>query len=405
MTHFLYKAKKGPKEVLEGRIDADSENTAAKKLAEDGLYPIWIKEDNPLSKEKNIGTRFFSERIKTKDLANFTRQLSELLDSDLPLFNALNLLEKQIGPPRLKAVIKNITDNIKDGKTFSESLGDYPHIFSNLYISLVRSGEAGGMLNEVMDHISDFLEKQEDIKSKIFAALIYPMLMVVVGIVTIFILMTFVIPKLANMFIEMGEILPLPTRMLIRFSDSVRSYWILFVIFAGGLVFFIRKSKSNRIAKKRIDRFKLRLPVIGRLIKNADLARFSRTLSTLLKNGVPILDSLKITSDIIDNEITKEGILCIYADVKAGSSLTAAMKKSTSFSPSMINMTLVGEESGFLDKVLLKVAKNYEVEIDRAVKMMSALLEPVIILIIGLVVGFIVISMLLPVFQISLTAQ
>ncbi len=405
MSYFIYKVKKGPKEVSEGRIDAESENAAVKKLMQDGFYPIWIREDKVLSKEKSVGTRFFSKRIKTKDLANFTRQLSELLDSGLALFDALNLIEKQIDIPQLKTLIKDITGSIKDGKTFSESLAAYPHIFSNLYINLVKSGEAGSMLNEVMVHISDLLEKQEDIKSKVIAALIYPMLMAGVGIVTVFILMTFVIPKLANMFIEMGEILPLPTRMLIGFSDFIRSYWILFVIFAGIVVFFIRKSKSDRVARKTIDRFKLRVPIIGRLMKHTDLARFSRTLSILLKNGVPILSSLKITSDIVDNEIVKEGVLRIYADVKAGSSLTAAIKKNTSFPQFMVNMTAIGEEGGFLDRTLLKVAKSYEVEIDRAVKMMSSLLEPVIILIIGLVVGFIVISMLLPVFQISLTAQ
>ncbi|MBU1932885.1 MAG: type II secretion system F family protein [Candidatus Omnitrophica bacterium] len=405
MSKFIYKAKKGPQEVLEGNIEADSEHTAIKKLIQDDFYPIWIKRQDPFSKEKNAGFSFFSKQIGTKDLANFTRQLSELLDSDLGLFDALNLIEKQIDSLQLKIVIRNITDSIKDGKTFSESLNAHPHVFSNLYINLVRSGEAGSVLSEVMAHISDLLEKQEDIKSKVIAALLYPMLMAVVGIVTIFILMTFVIPKLANMFIEMGEILPLPTRMLIWASNFIKDYWILLVIFTSGLVIFIKKSKSKKNVRKTIDRFKLNLPIIGRFIKNADLARFSRTLSTLLKNGVPILSSLKMTADIIDNEIIKEEVLCIYADVKTGSSLTAAIKKNASFSQFIVNMTAIGEEGGFLDRTLLKVANSYEIEIDRAVKMMSALLEPVIILIIGLVVGFIVISMLLPVFQISLTAQ
>ena len=217
--------------------------------------------------------------------------------------------------------------------------------------------------------------------------------------------MAFVIPKLANMFIEMGEQLPLPTRMLIGLSDFISSYWILLVIFGGAAIFFVKKTNSNKVTKKAMDRFKLRIPIIGRLIKNTDLARFSRTLSTLLKNGVPILHSLKITSDIIDNEIVKEGVMRIHADVKAGSSLTAAIKKDASFPQFMVNMTAIGEEGGFLDKTLLKVAKAYEIEIDRAVKAVSALLEPVMILVMGLIVGFIVISMLLPVFQISLSAQ
>jgi len=405
MPYFLYKAKKGPRQVLESRIEADSENAAVRKLIQDGLHIIWIREDTAFSKEKTVGRRFFLKQVKSKDLANFTRQLSELLDSGLPLFDALNIIERQIETPQLKGVIKNIKNSIRDGKTFSESLGPYPHIFSNLYINLVRSGEAGSMLNDVMAHMSDYLEKQEDIKSKVITALLYPMLMLVVGIMTIFILMAFVIPKLANMFIEMGEKLPLPTRMLIGLSDFISSYWILLVILAGGFIFFIKKGKSNKVTKKAMDRFKLKIPIIGALIRNTDMARFSRTLSTLLKNGVPILHSLRITSDIIDNEIVKEGVIRIHADVKTGSSLTAAIKKDASFPQFMVNMVAIGEEGGFLDKTLLKVAKSYELEIDRAVKMTSALLEPVMILIIGLVVGFVVISMLLPVFQISLSAQ
>lgn len=405
MAHFLYKAKKGPKEIVEGSVEADSENAAIKRLTQDGLYLVWIEEKKDFSKEKTKGVLLFSKRIKPKDLANFTRQLSDLLDSGLTLFDSLNVIEKQIGHPQLKEVIRSIRDSIKDGNTFSESLTIYPHIFSSLYISLVKAGEAGSMLSEVMVNIADFLEKQEDVKSKVLAALLYPMLMVFVGIGTIFILMAFVIPKLANMFIEMGEVLPLPTRILIGISDFASSYWILLVILAGGVVFFIKKGSSNKGTKKTIDRFKLKLPVVGGLIKNSDLARFSRTLSTLLKNGVPILYSLKITSDIIDNEIVKEEVLRVYTDVKAGSSLKAAIKKNTSFPQFVVNMTAIGEEGGFLDKMLLKVAKAYEVEIDRAVKAVSALLEPVLILAMGLIVGFIVIAMLLPVFEISITAQ
>lgn len=405
MAHFLYKAKKGPKEIVEGSVEADSENAAIKRLTQDGLYLVWIEEKKDFSKEKTKGVLLFSKRIKPKDLANFTRQLSDLLDSGLTLFDSLNVIEKQIGHPQLKEVIRSIRDSIKDGNTFSESLTIYPHIFSSLYISLVKAGEAGSMLSEVMVNIADFLEKQEDVKSNVLAALLYPMLMVFVGIGTIFILMAFVIPKLANMFIEMGEVLPLPTRILIGISDFASSYWILLVILAGGVVFFIKKGSSNKGTKKTIDRFKLKLPVVGGLIKNSDLARFSRTLSTLLKNGVPILYSLKITSDIIDNEIVKEEVLRVYTDVKAGSSLKAAIKKNTSFPQFVVNMTAIGEEGGFLDKMLLKVAKAYEVEIDRAVKAVSALLEPVLILAMGLIVGFIVIAMLLPVFEISITAQ
>ncbi len=229
--------------------------------------------------------------------------------------------------------------------------------------------------------------------------------MVAVGFISIFILLGFVIPKLTNMLVEMGETLPLPTSILIGLSNIVRSYWILLLILIGGLIFFFKSSNKNKVTKLTIDSLKLKLPIFGALIRHSELARFSRTLSMLLKNGVPMLQSIKITSDVIDNEIIKRQIEAVHDDVKSGSSLQAAIKKNTDFPLFLINMTAVGEEGGSLDRTLLKVAKAYETETDRMIKILSSLMEPVIILAMGLVVGFIVISMLLPVFQISLTAR
>ncbi|MBU4343319.1 MAG: type II secretion system F family protein [Candidatus Omnitrophica bacterium] len=394
MPHFIYKAKKGPKEIIESKIEADSEASAIKQLIQQGYYPIWVKEVSSVTVQKR-------KPVKAKDLAIFTRQLSELLDSGLALYEALNIIENQIELPGLKEIIKGIREKVRDGNTFSESLKDYPRVFSNLYVNLVRSGEAGSMLRDVLNNIADFLEKEEDVKSRVLAALAYPMLMLIVGAGTIFILTGFVIPKLANMFVEMGEALPLPTRILIGFSDFIRNYWILLAIFVVGFVFFIAKTKPKGI----IDRFKLKLPIIGALVKDSELARFSRTLSMLLKNGVAILSALKITSDVIENEVIKNETLRIYNDVREGSSLAAAIKKNTSFPQFIVNMATIGEEGGMLDKTLFKAAKSYELESDRKIKILSSLLEPAIILIMGVVVGFIVISMLLPVFQISLTAH
>ncbi len=394
MSHFIYKAKKGPKEVIEEKIEAESEASAVRQLIQQGYYPIWVKEVSSVAAQKR-------KPVKAKDLAIFTRQLSELLDSGLALYEALNIIENQIELPGLKEIIKGIREKVRDGNTFSDSLKDYPRVFSNLYVNLVRSGEAGSMLGDVLNNIADFLEKEEDVKSRVLAALAYPMLMLIVGAGTIFILTGFVIPKLANMFVEMGETLPLPTRILIGFSDFIRSYWILLAIFVGGAIFFAVRSKS----KGSIDRFKLKLPIVGALVRDSELARFSRTLSMLLKNGVAILSALKITSDVIENEVIKNEALKIYNDVREGSSLAAAIKKNTSFPQFIVNMATIGEEGGMLDKTLFKAAKSYEIESDRKIKILSSLLEPAIILIMGVVVGFIVISMLLPVFQISLTAQ
>jgi len=405
VPRYLYKAKKGPKEVLEGSIEADSENAAINKLMESSCYPISVREETAASDERSKEIFLFSKRIKTKDLADFTRQLSELLDSGLALFDALNILENQTAIPRLKDVIRDVKDRIKGGSTFSESLKSRPRIFSDLYVNLVKSGEAGGVLDEVLANISDFLEKEVDTRSKIMAALSYPLLMVAVGFISIFILLGFVIPKLTNVLVETGEALPLPTSILIGLSDIVRNYWILLLILIGGLIFFVKGSKKNKIARLTIDSLKLKFPIFGALIRRGELARFSRTLSTLLKNGVPMLYSIKITSDVIDNEVIKRQIETVHNDVKSGSSLQAAIKKDTDFPLFLINMIAVGEEGGSLDRKLFKVAKAYETETDRMIKILSSLMEPVIILVMGLVVGFIVVSMLLPVFQISLTVR
>ncbi len=405
MATFLYRAKKGPDEIVEASIEADSEASAARQLMRSGCYPIWIRAEHALSEEKIKGISFFSKKVSAKALAIFTRQLSELLDSGIALYDSLGIIENQIGSPQLKEIISNIRNKVRDGSTFSEALGNYPRVFSNLYINLIRSGETGGILDEVLENISDFLEIKDDTRSRIVASMAYPALMMAVGIITIFILMTFVIPKLAEMFVDMGEVLPLSTRILIGLSDFVRMYWILLALFAGGTVFLYKKSKSNVLMKKMIDGFKLRLPVFGTLLRDDEFARFSRTLSTLLKNGVSMLNALKTSSEIVDNEVIKTDAQGIYNDVKAGSSLAASMKKSSCFPQFMANMVKIGEEGGILDKTLLKVAKSYENEAGRMTKSLSSLLEPAVILIMGAIVGFIVIAMLLPVFQISLTTH
>ncbi|MEK6732156.1 MAG: type II secretion system F family protein [Candidatus Omnitrophota bacterium] len=415
MPRFIYKAKKSPEEIMQGSIEADSESVVVNKLIQSGYYPISVKEETGFSTQSfglcSNNILQVSEasrenlRVKTKDISSFTRQLSELLGSGLALYNALGVIENQAGNASLKMITGNIKSRIKEGKDFSQALKDYPYIFSGLYINLARSGEESGSLNDVLANIADFLEKDQDMRARILTALVYPGLMAIVGFATIFILVTFVVPRIANMFVEMGQQLPLPTRILIGASDFVRAYWFLLAIFIVGAVFLFKTSSSNPAGKNEIDRVKLKIPVFGDLLKNTELARFSRTLSMLLKNGVPMLDSLKITSDVIINSAIKEEIDEIYNDVKAGSSLTLGIKKRKNFPVFVANMTAVGEEGGFLDKALFNIARSYETEVDRLMKIITALLEPGFILMMGLAVGFIVVAMILPVFQISLIAH
>jgi len=399
MTKFIYKAKKGPDEIVEGSIEADSENVAVNKLIQSGYYPVLVHEESISAARASV------YRVKSKDLAQFTRHLSELLGSGLALYNALNVIENQSENNNLKMIMGNIKGRIKDGKNFSEALKNYPGVFSELYVNLVRSGEESGSMNEVLVNIADFLDKDEDMRYRVIAALAYPGLMAIVGFATIFILVTFIVPSLVNMFIDMGQKLPLPTRMLMGASNFIKFYWILIIFFIGGAVLLFKRSRSNPALKNKMDRIKLKIPVFGKLIRDTELARFSRIFSMLLKNGIPILNSLEITSRVITNNAIKEDIDAVYNDVKAGMSITSAIKKRESFPLFVSNMAAVGEEGGFLDKALLNIARNYETEADRAMKIITALLEPAFILIMGLAVGFIVVAMLLPVFEISLTVH
>lgn len=396
MSCFVFKAKKSPSEELEGSVEAESERSAVNKIISFGYYPVWIKEED-------IDAASFSRRVGRGVIAGFTRQLSDLLSSGLTLFDSLLIIEDQART--LKPVVRTIRNNIKKGKAFSESLRSRPDIFSDLYVNLVRSGEAGGILDDTLSNISDLLEKQEDIKLRIINAMLYPALVAGIGIATIFILMIFVIPRLADMFIEMGQALPLSTRILIGLSSFVRDWWGLSGVFIAGSLFLLKRREKTNITRSAIDGLRLKIPVIGCFLRDIELERFSRTLSVLLKNGVPMLCSLKIASDTISNEVIKIDISSAYNDVAAGLSLSAALRKSKYCTNYIVTMTATGEEGGFLDRALLKVAQGYESENDKAIKRFASLLEPVMILVIGILVGFVVISMLLPVFEISISAH
>lgn len=399
MTKFIYKAKKSPTEIMESAMEADSENAVANKLIQSGCYPVWIRKELTGSVNAQIC------RIKPKDLADFTRSVSELLRAGLTLYNALSVVENQAESNNLKIIVCTVKGGIKEGICFSEVLKRYPGVFSGLYVNLVRSGEESGSMNEALADIADFLDKNEDVRSRIITALAYPGLTAIVGLATIIILIVFIVPRLVNMFIDMGERLPLATRMLMWMGDFIRAYWILLILFIGGAAFLLKSSESNHIVRSKIDRMKLKTPVFGNLAKNLEFMRFLRTLSMLLKNGVPMLDSLKIASGVITNSAIREGISVIHDDVKAGMSFSASIKKRKYFPLFLANMVAVGEEGGFLDKALSNIARNYEIQLDRAMKIIIALMEPVFILIMGLGIGFIVVAMLLPVFQISLTVH
>lgn len=402
MPKFFYRAYTRSKERKEGIVEAENKTQALTKLDKLSLFPTNITELNKTSSDNIIGK---IRRVSSIDAATFTRQVSNLLDAGLTILAALVLVSRQTQKTSLKLVIDRLITDLKEGKTFSASLAQHPNVFSGLYVSLIRSGETGGFLQEVMRRLADFMDNEEELKVKIRSAMIYPALIAIVGLLTIFILLSFVIPKLVLVFEDFGEILPMPTQILINISSFLSQFWWLIILSITLTVFVINRMSRSSEGRLFFDRLKLKIPVFGALMLKRQMERFARILATLLGNGVTIIPSLEIVRDIMENNILKQEVEKMRVEVRDGTSLTMAMGKSQYFPISIINIVSVGEESGRLEKVLMRISASFEREVERDLKTFTSLLEPVMILVMGSVVSFIVAAMLLPVFQINFMAR
>jgi len=406
MQKFLYKAKDGRKQVMQGILEAETERGALSKLSQMGYFPLSIQKEEA-GPQRQASSRSFSifTGIRRRDITFFTRQLSDLLEAGLTLMRALNVIQDQTENPRLQEILGDIVSHVRDGKSFSDALAVYPKVFPPIYVSMVRSGEVGGILGGVLARLADFSEKEEELQGKVRAAMAYPALICLVGMGTVAVLLIFVVPKLVLLFQDVGQVLPLPTQILIAVSNGVAKYWwgALLIAALGG--FLGKRQSLPQGARLAIDRIKLRLPVWGSLIKKVEIARFARSLATLLSHGVPILQAMQSVYQATGNEMLKGELQKIGDQLRGGTTLSQGMRLSRIFPNLVINMVSVGEEAGSLDRSLIKIADTYEREADRAMKMMTALVEPVMILVMGSVVGFIVVSMLLPIFQIDILAR
>jgi general secretion pathway protein F len=410
---FVEKAKKGPQEIIEGTVEAESKEIAVSKIEQMGYVPIRVipKEDSlsvsskRLTKDKNVPVAhlgLLGGRVSSRDLNVFTDQLATLVKSKVPIFEAINIISSQTESPRFKQIVSSISGGLKDGKTLSEALSSYPKVFPLLYINMVRSGESGGVLDETLRRLAKFREEQEEVRANISSALAYPIFIIIVGVVTIIVLLTFGIPRLVSLFSEVKQTLPLPTRILISISSGIRNYWYLGIVF---IAFFALMFKQKQVSNKKkiiFDKFKLSLPLLGNFAKKAMLAEFVRTFALLLSNGVPVLEALQITVPTINNEVFKLELEKVHSDIIMGTPLSQSMKKSSWFPAFLINMIAVGERGGNLQEVLVDVAVFYEREVNKINKIMTSLLEPAIILVMGLIVGFIVMAMLMPIFEINM---
>jgi type II secretion system protein F len=405
MPRFVYKAKSGPEDIKEGIVEAESQDQATLKLSKMGFFILSIEEESAAFIKRSRGMSFLFKSVPLRDISSFTRQLSNLLDSGLTMLNALGILIDQGENPYLRHIIGTVRDDIKAGSTFSAALAKHPKVFSRLYVSMAESGEISGGLEDVLSRLSDFMEKDEENSSKIKASMAYPGLMAFVGFITIFVLLSFVAPRLIVIFVDLGQALPLPTKILIWVSNIFSRLWPLMLVGTGLFVMVLYKWSKTKDGKAAFDSAKLRLPLLGAFIKKAEVGRFARTLAALISNGVPIIQALNIANATLDNTLIKKDIEQASKDVSEGASLSSSINKSSVFPPMAANMIFVGEESGTLERSLVKIANAYEIETDRSMKIITSLLEPVLILFMGAVVGFIVIAMLLPIFQLNLMAR
>ncbi len=409
MAIYRYKAKNGPTDIVEGEVEAFTEREAIEKISRMGYLPVRLDE---IARKAHSGKaqahkppRTFAGGVKSREITIFSRELASLLKAGVPILSGIDIISEQTASRVLKRVLSEVRDAVKEGSSFSSALERYPRIFPAIFVAMIRTGENSGQLPDILIRISDYRVKQEDLMSRFRMALAYPLLMAMVGIATIVFMLTFVMPRLTRIFTSMGQELPLPTKLLIAASSGLRDYWMWIVLAVVVMIIIIRRELNTRAGRLFFSHLKLRVPIFGKLALKADLARFSRTLELLVKSGIPILKGLEISIPVLDNEVIKAQLAASCKDLEQGGSFGRSLKGSKLFPVFMTDLIIVGEESGSLDNSLSEVANFYERDTDEAIRIFASLLEPVIILAMGLIVGFIVIAMLLPIFEINVMVR
>lgn len=402
MPRYAYTAKIEPQKVIQGFMEAASEQDVVDKLAGMGYFPVSIQpEDSYLYRKRFLSFR----KISSRDIVLLSRDLTSLIESGVNILNSLHIVSTQTPNKYLKIVLSDMMDKIKDGKSLSESLNTHPELFSPLYISMIHSGEVGGNLDQTFKRLADYVEKEEEVKNSVRAALTYPAFVFSIGTLTVIVLLTFVIPRLVTMFEDMGQALPLPTRILVGLSGCLRSYGWLILAFVFLAVFIFKRISRKPQVKATLDKIKLKLAVWGPIVLKSQIGRLVRTLSLLLASGTPVVYALETATTTLDNQVLKAELQRFKERIREGESFSRCLTDSKLFPVFVTNIVTVGEESGNLEHALLRIADDYERDVDRSLKVMTRLLEPVIILAMGLIVGFIVLSMLLPIFQINLIVR
>ncbi|MFZ5801372.1 MAG: type II secretion system F family protein [Candidatus Omnitrophota bacterium] len=398
MAKFLYKAKKNPQDTIQGMLEESSREAAIEKLFKMGLTPVEVLEELPAAKPSV--TKIKSRRISRQALVVFTHQLHTLIKSGVELLSCLRILQEQESNLQFKAVLVDLFETVKDGASFSQSLARHPAVFPRVYVNMIIAGEASGNLQTSLKQLCVYLDRIEDLRLKLRQALAYPILMIGVGLISIFVLLTFVIPRLSQMFSDLDIKLPLPTQVLLWTGNFMKNWWWLAIAVLIIGIYLI----SLLAAKKGggwILQMRFRLPIVKRLFYKQAMVNFTTALGLLLKSGVPLFEALSVATALLEEKAMIKELEAAREQVKVGVSLSQSLSSAKFFSPFLVQMIRVGEEGGRLEEVISEISLTYSQALESDLKIVSSLIEPLIILILGVAIGAIVISMLLPIFQIN----
>jgi type IV pilus assembly protein PilC len=396
MPTFAYTARTLNGELKTATMDAANRDEVVAQLRRQKLIVVKVDEEQ---KKKRPGL------VKTRDIVIFTRQFATMINSGLPLVQALDILSKQSENKALKEVTKQVVYDVESGHTVADALRRHPGAFTELYVNMVAAGEAGGILDTILLRLAVFLEKNDALVGKVKSAMVYPAVIMGVAVIAIVILLIFVIPVFENMFASVNMALPLPTRIVIGLSAFLKGYWWAIGVGMYAAVMMVKKYYATADGKLRIDTVLLRVPVLGDLLRKSAVSRFTRTLGTLISSGVSILDGLEITAKTAGNRVIHDAIMESRASIAGGDTISAPLEKSQVFPPMVISMIAVGEQTGGLDEMLTKIADFYDEEVDVAVSALLSLMEPLMIVVLGVIVGGMVVAMYLPIFDMMNAVQ
>jgi type IV pilus assembly protein PilC len=418
MATYAFEAMNSSGQEVKDEIDAASSEEAIAKIRAKGFFPTKVREK---AAKKKVGKKAAAAESLTpkrkmpisiggvprKQLVNFTRQLSTLQDAGLPILRSLQILEGQQKPGLLKAIIGGVADEVEGGGTLSDAMSKYPKAFDKLYVNMISAGEAGGVLDLILSRLADFMEKAAKLKKKVIGAMIYPAVVISIAVGIVSMIMIFVIPKFEDIFKDFGTKLPAITQLLLTISRwFANDYgWAYILGFPFAWMIFIKLVKLSEGGRYVVDAVKLKIPVLGGILSKTAIARFARTLGTLISAGVPILDAINITKETVGNEVYSRALIKVHDAIREGESMADPLRATKICDAIVVNMIDVGEETGDLDKMLIKVADNYDNDVDVLVGSLISILEPIMVVVLGLIVGFIVIALFAPMISLIQTVS